>query len=170
MHEEVWCVWTSLLLLSNDSFRLKRHDNQPINQSPIFPISTVYKKENPKKEAQSKRPELTPHLHTLITTFTHSLTLPACTADWEELWSVQLKHQPVWIPLRWRLRFVMWLDLSRRRLSFLWFSSQKSSQCLCGDFLTRSWNLSSLLAVATGKLKTPACFGHQQTVFYCQEI
>lgn len=99
MHEEVWCVWTSLLLLSNDSFRLKRHDNQAINQSPIFPISTVYKKENPKREAQSKRPELTPHLHTLITTFTHSLTLPACTADWEELWSVQLKHQPVWIPL-----------------------------------------------------------------------
>lgn len=75
------CLNKSVTSLSNDSFRLKRHDNQAINQSPIFPISTVYKKETPKKEAQSKRPELTPQLHTLTTTFTHSLTLPACTAD-----------------------------------------------------------------------------------------
>lgn len=41
----------------------------------------MYKKETPKEEAQSKRPKLTPQLHTLTTTFTHSLTLPACTAD-----------------------------------------------------------------------------------------
>lgn len=38
-------------------------------------------RENPKEEAQSKHPELSPQLHTLTTTFTHSLTLPACTAD-----------------------------------------------------------------------------------------
>lgn len=60
---------TERCMRKSDVFeQVKRHDNQAINQSPIFSISTVYKKENPKEEA-------------LTSTFTHSLTLPACTAE-----------------------------------------------------------------------------------------
>lgn len=156
----------------------KRHDNQAINQSPIFSISTVYKKENPKTEV-------------LTSTFTHSLTLPACTAERKgdgvtAAWNFLNNASPseTFCPERssdrcswstslcaslWGGGWGLWCGyISAGDVSFLWFSSQKSSQCLCGDFLTGSWNLSSILAVATGKLKTLTCFG--QTVFYCQEI